>query len=479
MNRSQSHKRRNNIANILLPKSSRLRTRPIYLAAHGRLERDLAPLSREQRAWLQEMGWQAAQGNIAILPGEDGQIAGAVLGIGDIVHQGGLAQLAGKAARQLPPGAWRFHEAPENAELACLAWLLGSYSFARYCGDHNRPARHLKVPKGVDRDHVLRVAEGVILGRDLINTPANDMGPEELAEAAARLAGRHGAEFSQIVGDDLLEKNFPLLHAVGRASSRPPRLIELKWGNPDHPRISLAGKGICFDSGGLNLKPGNSMALMKKDMGGAATALSLGMMIMSAGLPVRLHIVIPAADNSISGNAFRPGDVIESRNGISVEIGNTDAEGRLVLADGLALASEKKPDMLICLATLTGAARVALGAELPPLYADDDEIAASLQEISHQICDPLWRMPLWKPYERHLRSKIADINHISDNGGMGGSITAALFLRRFAQGAGQFIFLDIYGWVPSDRSGKPRGGEPQGARALFEFLRKHYPREEG
>ncbi len=276
-----------------------------------------------------------------------------------------------------------------------------------------------------------------------------------------------------MVGDDLLRDNYPLIHAVGRASDRPPRLIELRWGESHHPKVTLVGKGITFDTGGLNLKPGNSMALMKKDMGGAATVLALAMMIMSADLPVYLHVLVPTADNNVGRDAFRPSDVIASRKGMTVEIGNTDAEGRLVLADALSKGDEQEPDLMICIATLTGAARVALGVEVPPFYVDDDEIAQELHQVSLETLDPLWRMPFWKPYDSQLASKIADVNHITDSG-FGGSITAGLFLKRFVTKAKKFVFLDIYGWVPQDRPGKPRGGEPQSARALFEFLKNRY-----
>ena len=473
MNKYDSKKRKSNLTNILLSKSSKVRTIPIYFAAPGSLEKDLGALSKQQRAWLQDTGWKSDKGSISILPASDGQIGGVVLGLGAIRDKAEMALLIGQLARQVPAGAYHFHDDPPDAELSTISWLMGGYYFDRYSDRHGRLVRHLRPPKGVDKDNVMRIVNGVVLGRDLINTPPNDLGPAELSAAARHIADQHGAEFREVVGEDLLRDNYPLIHAVGRASDRPPRLIELRWGESDHPKVTLVGKGITFDTGGLNLKPGNSMALMKKDMGGAATVLALAMMIMSADLQICLHVLVPTADNNVGRDAFRPSDVISSRKGMSVEIGNTDAEGRLVLADALAKGDEDEPDLMICIATLTGAARVALGVEVPPFYVDDDEIAQDLHQVSLETVDPLWRMPFWKPYDSQLASKIADVNHITDSG-FGGSITAGLFLKRFVTKAKKFVFLDIYGWVPQDRPGKPRGGEPQSARALFEFLKNRY-----
>ena len=470
-NSTISKKRKSNLTNVLLSQRSRVKTKPVFFAAPGSLERDLGALSKQQRAWLQDTGWKPDKGKIALLPGEDGQMGGAVLGLGTLRDEAEMAFLIGQLARTIPAGAYHFHEDPPDAELSTIGWLMGGYYFDRYSERHARAVRHLKLPDGVDKDNVIRIVNGMVLGRDLINTPANDLGPAELSEAARHLADQHGAEFRAVVGEDLLRENFPLIHTVGRASERPPRLIELRWGEAHHPRITLVGKGICFDTGGLNLKPGNSMSLMKKDMGGAATVLALAMMIMSSDLPICLHVLIPAADNNVGRDAFRPSDVIASRNGMSVEIGNTAAEGRLVLADALALADEEEPELLICIATLTGAARVALGVEVPPFYINNDEIADELYKTSLATFDPLWRMPFWQPYDAQLSSKIADVNHIADSG-FAGSITAGLFLKPFVKKAGDF--LDIYGWVPSDRPGKPRGGEPQSARALFDFLKNRY-----
>ena len=473
MNKYDSKKRKSNLTNVLLSKTSKVRTIPIFFAAPGSLEKDLGALSKQQRAWLQDTGWKSDKGSLSILPGADGQVGGVVLGLGAIRDKAEMAMLIGQLTRQVPADAYHFHDDPPDAELSTIGWLMGGYYFDRYSDRHGRLVRHLKLPEGVDKDNVMRIVNGMVLGRDLINTPPNDLGPGELSAAARHLADQHGAEFREVVGKDLLAENFPLIHAVGRASDRPPRLIELRWGEADDPKVTLVGKGICFDTGGLNLKPGNSMSLMKKDMGGAATVLALAMMIMSADLPVNLHVLVPAADNNVGRDAFRPSDVIASRKGMSVEIGNTDAEGRLVLADALALGDEDDPELMICIATLTGAARVALGVEVPPFYVDNDEIANELYRVSLETLDPLWRMPFWKPYDTQLASKIADVNHITDSG-FGGSITAGLFLKRFVTKAKDFVFLDIYGWVPQDRPGKPRGGEPQSARALFEFLKNRY-----
>jgi leucyl aminopeptidase len=317
----------------------------------------------------------------------------------------------------------------------------------------------------------------VQIARDLINTPANDLGPEELAAAAITLFGTYGGSSRVIEGEALLAENFPMVHAVGRASSRAPRLVDAHWGDASDPKVTLVGKGVVFDTGGLDIKPSSAMTLMKKDMGGAANVLALAAMIMDAELPVRLRVIIPAVENAISGSAFRPGDVLASRKGISVEIGNTDAEGRLILADALALADEEAPDLLIDMATLTGAARVALGPDLPPFYTDDEGFAADLATHAEAVNDPLWRLPLWRPYESYLDSKIADINHINTSGaGFAGSVTAALFLARFVEKAATWAHFDIYGWNPADRPGRPAGGEAQAARALFALLQARYPR---
>lgn len=450
--------------------------RRIWLAEEGRPLDAIEGLTEAQRAWLASMGFKGTTRNHLAIPGPDGEIAGVVLGIGTGDRGdpcGPSSLLAGQLGASLPPGAYAFAGPVDAPEAAAVAWGLGAYRFRRYKSNGNAERRPgLVLPAGVERAAVETVVEGVWLGRDLINTPASDLGPGELEAAARKLADRHGASIAVTAGDELAA-GFPLIHAVGRASVRPPRLIDLAWGDAGAPRVTLVGKGICFDTGGLDIKPASAMLLMKKDMGGAAAALALAHMIMGLRLPVRLRVLIPAAENSISGDAFRPGDVLRSRSGRTIEIGNTDAEGRLVLADALSLADEEKPDRLISFATLTGAARVALGPDVPPLYTDDDAFASELMAAGLAIGDPMWRMPFWSGYERHLDSEVADMGNVSD-GPFAGSVTAALFLRRFVRNAGTYAHLDIYGWRPAGRPLGPKGGEPQTARAVLEVLRRTY-----
>jgi leucyl aminopeptidase len=449
------------------------RTTPIWLAALASLEKDLTALQAESRAWLKATAWKGDAGSVALLPGKHGGVAGAVLGLGKESDPARTAMLAGALPRALPEGDYHFEVLPADGELAALSWLLGSYRHANYKSNDEDGARRLVLPEGVSEKRVAAIADAVIMGRDLINTPANDFGPAELEKAARDLAKTHGAKVKVVTGDALLKQNYPLIHAVGRASSRDPRLIDFSWGPARAPKVTLVGKGVCYDTGGLSIKPTPSMVLMKKDMGGAAAVLALVSMIMSAKLKVRLRVLIPAVENSISGNAFRPGDVLPSRNGLNVEIGNTDAEGRLVLADALALADEEKPDVLVTMATLTGAARVALGPDLPPFYATDEDFAKDVLDSAAAIDDPLWRMPFWEPYDKLLKARTGDVNHISQ-GAFAGSVTAAMFLKRFVSDAGLYAHFDIYGWVPQDRPGRPEGGEPQGARALFRTFEARY-----
>ena len=448
-------------------------SRPIHLVRLGELGQSGAPA--EHLAWAKACDFSGEAGKLLPVPGPDGSIAGAFFGLGvDKGDKGGLSALVtGALARQLPGGDWHFSPEPANAELAALGAVLGGYTFGRYGRKATGDVR-IACPAGADADRVRQTAEGVFLARDLINTPTNDMGPPEIEEAVRELASRHGATVEAIVGAELLEKNFPMIHAVGRASAEAPRLIDLRWGRADAPKVTLVGKGVAFDTGGLDIKPASGMLLMKKDMGGAANVLGLASIIMSAGLDVRLRVLIPAVENAISGNAFRPGDVLRSRKGITVEIGNTDAEGRLILADALAYADEEAPDLLIDMATLTGAARVALGPDLPPFFTDDEPLADEISAASLRMADPLWRLPLWEGYEQRYSSRIADINNVNTDG-FAGAIIAALFLRRFVEKAKSWAHFDVFGWSPVDRHHATIGGEAQAIRALADILRRRYP----
>lgn len=438
-------------------------------------------LSVAERAWLAANGLaDGAARKIVVMPAADGEIAGVALGIGNGDAGdpcGSSALLVGQLAQSAPAGlTLRLDSALEEKELAAIAFGLGAYRFRRYKTARGaaEPVR-LAMPQGVDAQRTLAIVEAVWTARDLINTPASDLGPEDIEAKARGIAARYGATVSAIVGDELLARNFPMIHAVGRASTRPPRLIDLNWTKPGGsaraPRVTLVGKGICFDTGGLDIKPSSNMLLMKKDMGGAATVLALGQMIMALGLDVRLRVLIPAAENSISGNAFRPSDVLHSRAGLTVEVGNTDAEGRLVLADALALADEEAPDILLCFATLTGAARVALGTDLPALFTDDEALAASAMAAGLAVGDPMWRLPLWPGYMRNLDNEVADMGNVAD-GPFGGAITAALFLKRFVAKAKRFAHVDLFGWRSSARPLGPKGGEPQTARAFLAAIEK-------
>jgi leucyl aminopeptidase len=461
----------------LLFASSRRKTLPLWLARQGKLAQDLAELDPDQRSWLDSIRFKGAARRHALLAGPGGALTGAVLGLGEAAEnvRGVTTEvLLGLLPTVLPGGAYHLASPVSNPSLAAIAWGLGAYKFRRYRAAADEPLAALRLPDGVDGEAVHNTVEAIWLGRDLINTPANDLGPAELEAAARDVAKRHGAKVGAIVGDELLKKNFPLIHAVGRASPRAPRLIELTWGRVDAPKVTVVGKGICFDTGGLDLKPASAMLMMKKDMGGAATALALAHMIMGQKLDVRLRVLIAAAENSVSGDAFRPGDILKSRAGKTIEIGNTDAEGRLVLADALALADEEAPDYLMTFATLTGAARVALGPELPPFYCDDDAFAAALSGAATAVADPIWRLPLTTPYESWLDSPVADMNNVAE-GGFAGSIVAAIFLKRFVRRARLFAHFDIYGWTPTPRPLGPKGGEPQAARAVFEALRRIRP----
>ncbi|CAA2107779.1 putative cytosol aminopeptidase [Methylobacterium bullatum] len=392
-----------------------------------------------------------------------------LFGLGD----GADPFLVGKLPSLLPPGTYRLEPRPSlDRQAASLAWLLGSYRFTRY--RKPQPKGPLLVtPEGVDAADIRRISEAVALGRDLVNTPSNDLGPDEIEAVARALAESHGAAISVTEGSELA-RDFPLVHAVGAASPRAPRLIDMIWGDADAPKVTLVGKGVVFDTGGLDIKPSSGMLLMKKDMGGSAAALAAAAMIMGAGLNLRLRVLIPTVENAIAGNAFRPSDVFRSRAGLTVEIGNTDAEGRLILADALALADEEKPDLLIDFATLTGAARVALGPDLPAFFTEDDALASAVYDAGQVTADPVWRLPLHKPYASLLDSKVADLNNVS-GGPFAGAITAALFLRQFAPGTRAHVHFDLYGWNPSTKPGRPEGGEVQTARLVYALLKERYP----
>jgi leucyl aminopeptidase len=440
---------------------------PIWLVRAADVKSWCADHAGAGAAWVETSGFKGETGKVLLLPDGSGGLSGVLLGLGD----GSDPFATGALAAALPVHTYRFAgNTGASTENAVLGFALGTYGFTRYTGGAREYPR-LIVPEGVDGEEVSRIAAAIFLARDLINTPTNDMSPADLADAVLDVARAHDAATSVIVGEDLLVRNYPMVHAVGRAAEVAPRLIDLTWGHEDAPKVTLVGKGVCFDSGGLDLKSSSGMLLMKKDMGGAANVLALASLIMGAKLRVRLRVLIPAVENSVSGNAYRPGDVLKSRKGLTVEIGNTDAEGRLILADALAEADAEAPELIIDMATLTGAARTALGPELPPFYTDDDALAASIAAASTATSDPLWRLPLWQPYDAWLDSKIADVNHVSD-GPFAGSITAALFLRRFVKKAKAWVHFDIYGWSAKPRPGRPVGGEAQAIRALY-YLLKH------
>jgi leucyl aminopeptidase len=446
---------------------------PLYLVAADNAERDLAALPAAHRSWAAALGISGALGQSGLLPDGEGGAAGALIGIGDARQRARKRFAVGAAIAALPAGVYRLAAAAAEAldaagrdELA-LGYLLSLYRFDRY-REQKPAAAALVAPEGVDRARLERIAAGEALTRDLINTPAEDMGPDGLEAAVRDLAGGMGARVAVTVEADALRRAFPLIHTVGRAGARPPRLIDLSWGETG-PTLTLIGKGVCFDTGGLNLKPGASMALMKKDMGGAATVLGLAQMIMASALPLRLRVLIPAVENAVSGHAFRPGDIFTARNGMTVEINNTDAEGRLVLADALALADETPADLTICMATLTGAARVALGPDIAPFFTDDEGFAGALMAGAARAADPVWRLPFHDAYEPLIEPGIADLDN-APKGGFAGAITAALFLRRFVPNSPRFAHFDIFGWQPSAAPGRPKGGTGQGARALFEAL---------
>ncbi|GAB2586593.1 leucyl aminopeptidase family protein [Dyella jejuensis] len=450
-------------------RSSRHAPTPIEATDPARLPATRKGLTAAQRSWLDDTCFDAKPGSVCLLPDANGKLARVIVGV---EQQDPLLALAA-LPMSLPVGEYVLapDSAPLDAQLAALGWALGAYQFTRY-----RKARRAAAVLAVDAKTLAALqplAEATALVRDLVNTPTEDMGPKQLADAAKQLAKAHKAKVREWVGDELLEDNFPTIHAVGRASHRAPRLVELNWGKAGDPRLVLVGKGVCFDTGGLDLKPSDGMRWMKKDMGGAAHAIALAELVMQAKLPVRLTLLVPAVENAVAGNAMRPGEVVITRAGHSVEIDNTDAEGRLILCDALAYAAEQQPDLIVDFATLTGAARVALGPDLPALFANDDAIADAALACGRAVADPLWRLPLWRPYRKMLESYLADFANAGPSR-HAGAITAALFMERFIPEGMPWLHLDTYAWNDGDRPGRPRGGEAMGLRALFAMLSERY-----
>jgi len=447
---------------------------PIWFVTSANYPDVRQAIGAEASAFADAAGFEPKAGRYLLLPGTSGAQSGNALGgiLFGIESEDQTKDpfLPGRLPQHLPNGIYRFANEPHDARLAALAFALGTYRFTRYRKAEPRAIK-LDLPQSIAREELEHIVEGVTLARDLINTPANDMGPAQLEQAARKLAARHVATITAVIGDELIEQNFPLIHAVGRAAASAPRLIDMSWGDANQPRVTLVGKGVCFDTGGLDIKPESAMLNMKKDMGGAATALALAHMVMARGLKVRLRVLIPAVENAIAGSSFRPRDIYTSRKGITVEIGNTDAEGRLILADALALADEDKPALIFDFATLTGASRVALGPDVPAFFTDDDRLADELMRAATAENDPLWRLPLWRPYESMLESKVADINNVG--GSQGGAITAALFMRRFVA-AESWVHFDLFAWTSSAKAGRPEGGECQAARALHALLAARY-----
>ena len=439
----------------------------IAIATHE-YENFLAKMPERTRTWLAATEFRAAAHTHALLPDETGRIASVLVGVRDANDIYALSHLP----LSLPVGRYALATASEGGmvlapEAAALSWQLGAYQFTRYKKARREPATLVLPPSAVIAQAQNTYA-AVKLVRDLVNTPTEEMGPQHLSEVAQSLAKEFGAVFKEWVGDELLANNFPAIHAVGRASHRPPRLLELNWGDDAHPRVAIVGKGVCFDTGGLNIKGADGMRWMKKDMGGAAHALALARLIMQAKLPLRLQMLVPAVENAIAGNAYRPGEVVQTRKGHTIEIGNTDAEGRVILSDALAYAAEFAPHILIDFATLTGAARVALGPELPATFCNNEDWFGKLQTASRNAQDPLWRMPLWQNYNAMIDSNIATLNNTG--GPQAGAITAALFLEHFVPREQAWIHIDTFSWNPKSRPGRPEGGEAQSLRAVFSML---------
>jgi leucyl aminopeptidase len=450
---------------------------PIHLVFEDGFEPWLGAQPEAVRNWAAANAFKGERNKVLLIPDANGRAQSVLVGLGRRGRDEITCWSSAGLADRLPDG--RYYIATElpaaAAQQAAFGWLYGQYRFERYRKPSPPRKLELRLPPGANAAELEHLRAATSLARDLINTPANDMTPESLASAAIDVARRHGCRHRQIIGDALIAERFPAIHAVGRASAVAPRLVDLEWGDASHPKVTLVGKGVCFDTGGLDVKPPASMLLMKKDMGGAAVTLALAQAIMDAKLPVRLRVIIPAVENAIAGNAFRPSDVLATRKGLSVEVGNTDAEGRLILCDALALADEDKPELLIDFATLTGAARVALGPELPALFSTDDALAQALVKSGQAEADPLWQLPMWTPYEDELSSKVADLNNVSASG-FSGAIFGALFLRRFVTEARAWLHFDLYAWNSKDRPGRPIGAEPQCVRAVYAYLKARYSR---
>lgn len=454
---------------VLLQKSAAGAT-PVHLVDRASFATHLKTAPATTRRWLQATGFQGEADRHVLVPAADGSLLEVWAGVPAADSPWALAALP----TALPPGRYRIADdgLAIDATTAALSWELGGYAFDAYKATRREPAALVLAP-GLAAERGLMLATAIASVRDLVNTPAEHLGPEELSAAVKLVAKQHGAKHREVVGDALLKQGFPAIHAVGRAAARAPRLIELSWGSPKHPKLTLVGKGVCFDSGGLDLKSADGMRWMKKDMGGAANALGLAQMVMALKLPVRLTLLIPAVENAVSGNAFRPGDVFRTRSGLHIEIGNTDAEGRVILCDALAYAAEAKPELIIDLATLTGAARVALGPALPALFCRDMALARRLVDDGLALHDPLWHLPLWRDYHAGIESPIADIVNTGRNA-MAGAINAALFLEDFVPAEQAWLHLDLYAWNDQPRPGRPVGGEAQTLRTLLHHLEQRY-----
>ncbi|MCX7557128.1 leucyl aminopeptidase family protein [Xanthomonadaceae bacterium JHOS43] len=444
---------------------------PIIAVRDASLPDVLSTLGAPAQQWATVNGFSAKPGTWIALPNGNGGIGHVLAGIEDACDPHSFGSLP----HALPEGRYALH--PEMGErieppVALLGWGLAAYRFSRYRASRRAPATLVVVPDAAGLAEAQALLEASVLVRDLVNTPTQDMGPEHLEQAVRVLATRYGAQVRSIVGETLLEENFPAIHAVGRASHRAPRLIELTWGDSSHPQLALVGKGVCFDTGGLDIKPSDGMRNMKKDMGGAAHAIALAGLVMDQRLPLHLRLLVPAVENAIGPDAYRPGEVIATRKGVSVEIDNTDAEGRIVLCDALAYAAEASPDLILDFATLTGAARIALGPDLPALFSNDDTVSAGWIDAGERLRDPVWRMPLWRPYLRYLNSHVADIANAGSR--MAGAVTAALYLEKFIPAGQRWAHLDVYAWNDSDRPGRPRGGEAMALRSAFSMLKLRY-----